>query len=235
MSTEQILENQEPQEPQEVEVQAAPEGEQPVPEPDEEKKVPLAALRESRAKLKAEREQREALQMRVAQMEGYLASLQNQNAQPKAAPRNVDPEVYELIKPILEEYMTPAQAKLAALEGALLQERNLRTFEQKKSFVLQEIPFLDEIRDDLREEIEAMSDEEREVFENSPRALIRLAKAIHASKSPSKATDQSKAIAKASAKGVSGSAPASRHTSPGPVDVSSMSNEEFRKRFPGFA
>lgn len=230
-----ILENQEPQEDPNAEAVAAPEGEQHAPEQKDERTVPYGAVKEARAKLKALREELDRERYEKAQMQGYLQSLQQIQQQPNPGKPNYDPEVYALIKPILDERDQMTRREVQELKQQLEAERALRSLEQKKTFVLSELPFLDDIREDLAEAINDMSPEEQLAFENSPVALVRLAKSIYKEKNPGKQIDTSKAIAKASAKGVSGSAPASRHASQGPVDVSSMSNEEFRKRFPGFA
>lgn len=228
LEPEEIIENPEnPEVPEEI--VPAPEGEQ--AEPVEEKKVPLAALREARAKLKSANEEKQQIQLRLAQMEGFLSAQQNQRQAPVSAPKNYDPEVYELVKPILEDFMSPAQAKIASLEAALNEERAFRNFEQKKSYVLAELPYLDEIRDELRDELLAMSPEEQAVFENNPRALVRLAKAIRGEKAP-KADPAVKQAAKAAAKGISGTSPASQHADKSrSVDPLKLSRDDFTKQF----
>jgi hypothetical protein len=229
LEPEEIIENPENLETTEEAV-AAPQGEQ--PEPEEEKKVPLAALREARAKLKSERDEKQQLALRVAQMEGFLSAQQNNQRQaPVNAPKNYDPEVYELVKPILEEYMSPAQAKIASLEAALDQERAFRSFEQRKAWVIEQLPYLDEIRDELRDELLAMSPEEQQVFENNERALVRLARAIRGEKG-AKPDPAVKQIAKASAKGISGTSPASKHAdTTRTVDPLALNRDDFTKKF----
>ena len=230
MSTEQIIDNQEPQEDPKAEVVAAPEGEQHEAEQKDERTVPYGAVKEARAKNKALREELEQMRIANAQMQGYLQSLQQIQQQPNPGKPNYDPEVYALIKPIIDEEQSLTRREIQQLKQQLEAERALRTLEQKKTFVLSELPFLDEIRDELAEKINDMSHEEREAFENSPVALVTLAKSIYAGKG-GKAEAPNKAMANARAKSVSGSAPASRHTSPGPVDPLALSREDFEKKF----
>lgn len=233
---EEILENQTPA--PEEEVVAAPEGEQQQPEP-EEKRVPLAALKEARAQKKALANELEQVKAQLAQYGHIVQQLQAQPRSVQQQAPQYDPEVKALVAPILEEYLGPLQAKLQATEAAFMQERQMRSFEQKMAYVEKNIPFLDD--EDFREEfaaaIENMSQEERDAFENSPVALVKLAHAINGTKAPKSeaAKEAAKAVAKASAKGVSGVSPASKHANVGGgKNVLELSREEFNKQFKGF-
>lgn len=214
------------------EVQAAPEGEQPT-EPVEEKRVPLAALKEARAQKKQLASELDEARAQLAQLNNYIRQLPQmgvQHTQPQ-----YDPELKALIAPVLEEYLTPMQAKLAATEAALSQERSLRTMEQKMSYIQKNIPFLDD--EDFKEEfaaaIEDMSQDERDAFENSPVAIVKLAHAIRGTAAPK--SNVAKAAAKAAAKSVSGASPASKHGNvTGVKNAMEMSSEEFRKAYPDF-
>lgn len=235
LEPDEILEN--PDTNPNVEAQAAPEGEQPVAG-QEEKRVPLAALKEARAQKKELAAKFEQVNAELSQMRAYVQQMQSQPRQQPQAPQ-YDPEVKALVAPILEEYLGPLQAKLQATEAAFIQERQMRSFEQKKAYVEKNIPFLDDedFRNEFKEAIEGMSQEERDAFENSPVALVKLAHAIHGTKAPKSevAKEAAKAAARANAKGISGASPASKHaTLNAPKNALEMSSEDFQKQFGEF-
>lgn len=197
---------------------------QPEPVVQEEAKVPISELQaERQARQMAEAT---AHQMRLAALAQYEADQRRQAAQPQA---EIDPAVAKLLAP----YMTPILQQNAQLRQQLQQTQqqvqnvgSMMKVESDYRWLEQNVPYLDDVRDDLAKKIESLPQQEQEAVLGSKELLKNWAEMLYAQKTGAVAKPNT---SKARATTLTGSNPLPS-SAPGTVDWTQLSDDEYWKR-----
>lgn len=145
---------------------------EPEPEPEPEKTVPLKAL-------ESERESRQRLEKELHELRVAALRMQNALQTPPPQPEpDLDPELDALVRPFIEKSIAPLKRELESYkQRETAREQDARA-NAAINYVQQNLPELEDVREDLVAALNAMDPDEREALTASPKAIVRLGKII---------------------------------------------------------
>lgn len=187
----------------------------------DEKYVPLSELID-------ERHARQLAQNQLGSLQNQQVMLQQQILEMRQAiaPKGqaLDPEIQKLLEP----YIAPLQDQLRAVTSQAQQAQASFDFQQKVAYLRENLPNFDALGPEIAKEIQKMDPSEQEAFLSSPRALVRIGKAIEKEMGSAKAA-ATKTVARAAGRtetGATAAAASANEVSAG-KDWMDMSSEEF--------
>lgn len=213
--------------PVEPEGETEPEQEQPekkIPE-----NVPYARFQEVYQTAKSTKEQLAAMEAHNRQMYAALMNLQQQAAQAQREPKKpVDPEAAEfikLIKPALDEYLSPVYEELQQTKQVNAQLQNRAISEAAWNYVQTSVPDIKDLAPELMAYIENRHDKEQ-ILAN-PDRVVDIAEIVRLKKSAGKAgpSEQARKVGRSQAKSEVPSAQPRTSTK----DWNSVSETDFYK------
>ena len=194
---------------------------EPPPKTSDEKYVPLSELIDERHARQLAQNQLGSLQNQQVMLQQQMLEMRQAMA-PKGQP--LDPEIQKLLEP----YMAPLQDQLRVVTSQAQQAQATLDFQQKVAYLREHLPNFDALGPEIAKEIQKMDPSEQEAFLSSPRALVRIGKAIEKEMGSARAAT-TRTVARAAGRtetGATAAAASADGVSAG-KDWMDMSSEEF--------
>ena len=168
------------------------------------------------------------LQMQILQMQQQVNAIQNAANAPREP--EIDPDVEQIVAPVLNKYVKPLMNQLNAAKAELGQVQAKAEAEAAWNYVLQNVPDMDDLKADLAREIESKSPVIQKKITSDPDLIIEMAEKVRLKRATggmtrtSAAQQDLKARSRSESGGVRNS-PSSKTI----IDWASLSDEEFAK------
>lgn len=169
------------------------------------------------------RQYAQSLQMQILQMQQQIAGAQSSPQEPEP-----DPDVENIVKPVLNKYVRPLMQKLQQTEAELGRVQAQAEAEQAWGYVLHYVPDMEDLKDDLAREIQSKSPAVQRKITSDPDLVIELAEKVRLKRAGGKSA-VSQAVQhdiKARSKSESGGARTSP-TNQRNIDWLNLSDDEF--------
>lgn len=219
-TTEESVVEPESQEPE----QAEPEGEAAKKGPEH---IPYERFQEVWNERQDARNYAQQLQMQILAMQQQISAIQNSANMPKEP--DIDPDVEQIVAPVLGKYVKPLMNQLNAAKAELAQVTAKAEAEAAWNYVMQHVPDMDELKADLAREIESKSPVIQKKITSDPDLIIEMAEKVRLKRQAggsNRASAASQDI-KSRSRSESGGARTSPSTGKN-IDWLSLSDEEFR-------
>lgn len=188
--------------------------------------IPYSRFQEVWNERQEARSYAQQLQMQIMQMQQQVNAL----SQTQNAPRDpdVDPDVEQIVAPVLNKYVKPLVQQLNAAKAELSQVQAKAEAEAAWGYVLSHVPDMEDLKADIAKEIEGKSPVIQRKITSDPDLIIELAEKVRLKRS-SGASAASSAV-RNDLKSRSRSETSGTRTSPtssNNIDWLSLSDEEF--------
>lgn len=168
------------------------------------------------------------LQMQILAMQQQVNAIQHAANAPREP--DIDPDVEQIVAPVLNKYVKPLMNQLNAAKAELGQVQAKAEAEAAWNYVLQNVPDMDDLKADLAREIESKSPVIQKKITSDPDLIIEMAEKVRLKRASggmtrtSAAQQDLKARSRSESGGVRTS-PSSKSN----IDWASLSDEEFAK------
>lgn len=167
------------------------------------------------------------LQMQIMQLQAQAQAYQNAINLPKEP--EIDPDVEQIVAPVLNKYVRPLMQQLQAAKQELGQVQAKAEAEAAWNYVMQHVPDMDSLKADLAKEIESKSPVVQRKITSDPDLIIEMAEKVRLMRTSGGATragavQQDLKQRSRSESGGARTSPSNKSN----IDWSSMSDEEFR-------
>lgn len=171
-----------------------------------------------------------ALQQQILMLQNQILATQHSMNTPRDP--DPDPDVEQIVAPVLNKYVKPLVQQLNAAKQELYQVQARNEAEQAWNYVLQHVPDMDDLKEDLAREIEAKPRTVQQKITSDPDLVIELAEKVRLKRASGNVTtgNAGRADLKSRTKSESGG----QRTNPSNsrvVDWASLSDEEFQKEY----
>lgn len=206
--------------------EAEPEGD--APEKTGPEHIPYQRFQEVWNERQDARAYAQQLQMQIMQMQQQVQAIQNAANVPKEP--EPDPDVEQIVAPVLNKYVRPLMQQLNAARAELGQVQAKAEAEAAWGYVMQHVPDMDDLKADLAKEIESKSPVIQRKITSDPDLIIEMAEKVRLKRAAggNARTSAASQDLKARSRSESGGARTSP-TSKSNIDWLSLSDEDFAK------